>query len=298
MGIVAPPPRVEGKVTLADGRCIGFAEYGAPDGRPVLWFHGTPGARRQIPVAAREAAQLHGVRLISLERPGVGSSTPYLYEAVLGWTADVDECTDRLGVDRFGLVGLSGGGPYALACAYHSPDRVVSGAVLGSVAPTRGDDAVPGGLVDLAARAAPLLVALHQPFGQALWAAVRLARPVASPAFELYLRTAPAGDRRVCRTPGMKDMFIDDLLRGSRRWFTAPLLDLVLFGREWGFPLGRVEVPVHLWHGDSDNIVPLAHGRHLATRLPRADLRIRATEGHLGSLDAASEVLETLLADW
>jgi pimeloyl-ACP methyl ester carboxylesterase len=298
MGTGTPPPRVEGAITLANGRNIGFAEYGAPEGRPVLWFHGTPGARRQVPVAAREAAELRGVRLICLERPGVGGSTPHLYDRVLGWADDVDECADRLDIGRFALVGLSGGGPYVLACGHQMPDRTVSGALLGGVAPTRGDDAVPGGLVDLAARATPFLVALTQPAGQALWAAVRLGRPVASQAFDLYLRTVPEGDRLVCRIPGMKDMFIDDLLSGSRRWFTAPVFDIVLFGKHWGFALGDVNVPMHLWHGDADNIVPLAHGRHLAERLPRADLRIRPREGHLGNLGAASEVLDALLADW
>jgi pimeloyl-ACP methyl ester carboxylesterase len=294
----APPPRLEGVITLSDRRRVGFAEYGSPHGRPVFWFHGTPGARRQIPDTARRAAAERGVRLIALERPGVGSSSPHLFDSVLEWTTDVEQCAEQLGIDRFAVVGLSGGGPYALACAFRWPDRVASAGVLGGVAPTRGDDAVAGGLVDLAARSAPLLVALYHPVGHALWATVRMIRPLASPLFELYVAMSPQGDQQVFRSPGMKDMFIDDLLRGSRRRFAAPVCDLVLFGRHWGFSLSDVKVPVHFWQGDADPIVPLHHGRHLAAIVPDADLRIRQGESHLGGLGAASEVLDTILTDW
>jgi pimeloyl-ACP methyl ester carboxylesterase len=264
----------------------------------VLWFHGTPGARRQIPEAARLAAVERDVRLVTLERPGVGASTPHLFGRVLDWTDDVEVCAERLGVDRFGVVGLSGGGPYALACAYRWPDRIVAAAVLGGVAPTRGRDAIGGGLVDLAARAAPLLGALRIPISHGLWATVRVVRPLASPIFDLYVHLSPQGDREVFRSPGMKAMFLDDLLGGSRRWFGAPMCDLVLFGRHWGFDLMEVKVPVHFWHGDADPIVPLLHGRHLATAVPDADLQIRPGESHLGGLGAAGEVLDALLTDW
>ncbi len=293
---MATSPRLEGSIPLPDGRRIGFAEYGSPEGRPVLWFHGTPGARRQIPEAARLAAVEREVRLIALERPGVGASSPHLFGCVLDWTDDVDVCAERLGVDRFGVVGLSGGGPYALACAFRWPDRVTTAAVLGGVAPTRGDDAIDGGLVDLAARTAPLLGALRVPISHGLWATVRIVQPLASPLFDLYVRLSPEGDRQVFRSPGMKAMFIDDLLGGSRRWFGAPMCDLVLFGRHWGFNLVEVKVPVHFWHGDADPIVPLRHGRHLAATVPDAEIRVRRGESHLGGLGAAHEILEVVVS--
>src|SRR4051794_21728963 len=111
-----PVPVHEGTVTLADGRRLGYASYGDQDGDTVFWFHGTPGARRQISPDVNDIADRRGVRVIILERPGVGESTPHLYDRVIDWAGDVEEVADHFGADRFALAGLSGGGPYVLAC--------------------------------------------------------------------------------------------------------------------------------------------------------------------------------------
>ena len=88
-------PRKEHGIRLADGRRLGVAEFGDREGTPILWFHGTPGARRQIPVPARVAAAERGLRLLGIERPGIGWSTPHLYDSVLGWARDIEELADR-----------------------------------------------------------------------------------------------------------------------------------------------------------------------------------------------------------
>ncbi|WP_310526374.1 alpha/beta hydrolase, partial [Nocardioides sp.] len=131
-------PTLEGTVAVRHGRRLSFAEYGPRDGRPVVWMHGTPGARRQIPLEARAFAAELGVRIIGIDRPGIGASSPYLYADVLEWTEDLRLLLDALGVDTFRLVGLSGGGPYVLAAGAAMPDRVHAAAVLGGVAPTQG----------------------------------------------------------------------------------------------------------------------------------------------------------------
>jgi pimeloyl-ACP methyl ester carboxylesterase len=264
----------------------------------VLWFHGTPGARRQIPPVARLAAHERDVRLIGVERPGVGASTPYLHRRIVDYTRDIDDFTTRLGIDRFGVVALSGGGPYALACAHEMPDRVVAAAVLGGVAPTRGADAPDGGVVRLTSTFQPLLHVFRQPLSFGLWAFTRLAKPLASQVFDLYMRMSPEGDRQVFARPEMKAMFLDDLVGGSARRFNAFVYDLVLFGRDWGFSVRDLTVPIRFWHGDADHIVPLAHGEHLSRLVPGATLTVRPGESHLGSLDAAEEILDTVLGFW
>jgi len=291
-------PRVEGAVTLRDGRRIGFAEYGPAGGRPVLWFHGTPGGRRQVPPEMRTAAAERGVRLVALERPGVGASTAHAYTSILDVADDVEECVDQLGIDRFGLIGLSGGGPYVLACAHQFPERVVAGAIIGSVAPSRGDDAAEGGAVALTARFNCLLATVREPLSLSLWAAVRLLRPFASPAFDLFARLSPAGDRDVFASPGMKEMFTDDLIRASRRQLRAPILDLVLFGRDWGFSPRDVAVPMYFWHGDEDYIVPVGHGEHLAALVPGAEFHVKVGAAHLANLTLGVVVLDAILAHW
>jgi pimeloyl-ACP methyl ester carboxylesterase len=291
-------PRVERTVTLRDGRRIGLAEFGPAEGRVVLWFHGTPGARRQVPPAVRDAAFERGVRVVSIERPGVGASTAHSYSSILDWTDDVGEVVDQLGIERYGVIGLSGGGPYVLACAYRFPERVVAAAVIGSVAPTRGEDAPEGGVVSLTARFNSLLGALEAPLRIGLWGTVRVLHPFASPIFDLYARLSPAGDQDVFASPGVKEMFIDDLLRATRCQCGAVVLDLVLFGRDWGFTPRDIVVPVYFWHGDEDYIVPVAHGQHLAGLVPGAELHVEVGAAHLANLTLGLEVLDALLAHW
>jgi pimeloyl-ACP methyl ester carboxylesterase len=202
---------------------------------------------------------------------------------------------DTLGIDTLRLIGLSGGGPYVLAAGVAMPDRVHGVGILGGVAPTTGDDAVDGGLIQLAVRLAPLLSVARVPLGVALTGAIRLIRPVAGPVLDLYAAVQPPGDRNLLSRPEFKAMFLDDLLNGSRFQTSAPLTDLVLFTRDWGFAAADVTVPVRWWHGDDDHIVPLAHGQHLVERLPDATLKVIAGESHLGGLGIAQEVLGALM---
>ena len=104
-------PRVEGTVTLHDGRRIGFAEYGPPSGRPVLWFHGTPGARRQVPPTARTAADELGVRIVALERPGVGASSPHAYDSIVDYAPPEPMTTIDKIVDNSRMLHDLGGQP-------------------------------------------------------------------------------------------------------------------------------------------------------------------------------------------
>ncbi|MCU1592306.1 MAG: hypothetical protein JWP11_3562 [Frankiales bacterium] len=291
-------PLIEGTVTLEDGRRLGFAEFGRPHGRAVLWMHGTPGARRQIPQAARVAAAELDLRLIGVDRPGVGLSTPHRYDALGDFADDLTYLLDRLGIDEFAMLGLSGGGPYVLATAHAMPDRMKVGGVLGGVAPTVGPDAADGGIVDLARRFAPLLAGLHLPLGWLLAGFFWSTRPVAVPAFRLYARFSPEGDRLVFARPEMQAMLLDDLLTGGRPGLRAPVYDVLLFGRDWGFSVRDITVPIHWWHGDADHIVPLAHGRHVAQLLRHGHFYVRPGESHMGTLGAAEEILGTLLADW
>jgi pimeloyl-ACP methyl ester carboxylesterase len=127
---------------------------------------------------------------------------------------------------------------------------------------------------------------------------IRLALPVRDQCLDLYMATCPESDRQLFRRADMRAMFMDDIIRGTRRFAHAPLFDLVLFNRHWGFELSDISVPIHLWQGDADNIVPLEHGEHLASLIPNADLRIRPGESHLGALADDEETFASILEDW
>ncbi|WP_418058585.1 alpha/beta fold hydrolase [Pimelobacter simplex] len=289
-------PTLEGSVAVRDGRRLSFAEYGSPRGPAIVWMHGTPGARRQIPVDARAYAAEAGVRIIGIDRPGIGSSTPYLYPDVRDWTADLALLLDALAIDTLRVIGLSGGGPYALAAGAAMPERVRGVGVLGGVAPARGPDAAEGGIIRLAVHAAPVLAATRVPLGMALTGAIRTVKPLAGPALDLYAAVQPPGDKNLLGRPEFKAMFLDDLLNGSRFQTSAPLADLLLFTRDWGFALDDVRVPVRWWHGDDDHIVPFRHGQHCVDRLPDATMTTIDGESHLGGLGIAQKVMAELLA--
>jgi pimeloyl-ACP methyl ester carboxylesterase len=292
------PPRLEAAIVLEDDRQLGYAEYGPSHGRPVIWFHGSPGARRQISPSARDAAHDRDVRIIAVERPGIGASTPHLYESMLGFAVDIRRLCDALEVERFSVAGLSGGGPYALACAHEMPEQVVSVAVLGGVAPTVGRDAARGGLSPVTRMLSPVVARTRVPLGAALRGLIRVLEPLADQAIDLFARTMPPGDQRVFADRATRQMFADDLIRGSRHHMQAMFLDAVLFGRHWGFQLDAIQTPVHLWYGDADTFVPVAHAEHMAERIPNSTLVMRPDEGHLASLGASHEIIDTILSHW
>jgi pimeloyl-ACP methyl ester carboxylesterase len=291
-------PRLEGTIGLDDGRRLGFAEFGAHRGRPVFWLHGTPGGRRQIPQPARVAADELGLRLIGVDRPGTGASDPHLYHQLVDFAADLEELADRLDLDDFGVIGLSGGGPYTLAIAHELPKRVRAVVVLGGVAPSVGPEAAEGGIVSLTARFQMPLTALREPLAFGISHLVRTARPLGNTGVRLYARISPEGDRRLLSRPEFAAMFLDDLFVGGRTGLRAPIYDAVLFGRDWGFSVSDITVPVVWWHGDADHIIPFRHGQHMVSLLPNSVMRIQPGESHLGGLGEAEEVLSSLLEAW
>lgn len=264
----------------------------------MLWFHGTPGGRRQVPESLRRHVGGLGVRLVVVERPGYGASTRRDYDEVRTVTADVDELLEALGIDRFCVAALSGGGPYALACAHDFPDRVVAASILGGVAPHVGPDAVPGGTVGALAPLGGIADTLAAPVGTAIAGIITALAPVASPGLDLVARLFPAGDREVFARPDIKAMFIDDIVRTARHRVPGPALDLRVFVRPWGFALGDVAVPVHFWHGDADPIVTIAQARHMADRVPNATFVLRPGESHLGAFAVAEDAVVAAMAHW
>jgi pimeloyl-ACP methyl ester carboxylesterase len=292
-----PRPHHESLVVLPGGRGLGYAEYGDPDGDPVLWFHGTPGARKQVPPDGPALAAKLGIRLIGVERPGTGFSTPYVYRRVADWADDLERFADALGLDRFAVVGLSGGGPYVLAACHGLPDRVVAGCVLGGIGPTRGPEAAPG-YTKLLPLIEPVLGLLQVPLGELMTHLIRPVTKVASQGYDLYTHIAPASDRGIMRRPEMKSMFIYDLVTACQGGLRAPVADLVVFGRDWGFSLRDIKVPVKFWHGDADGIVPLSHGEFQWGLVPNSEFQLCPGGGHFAGFILANEVFGFIDEHW
>ena len=293
-----PRPNKESLIPLDGGRSLGYAEYGDPDGDPVLWFHGTPGARKQLPPDAPALAAERGIRLIGVERPGTGYSTNYTYERIIEWAEDLEAFADGLGIRKFATVGLSGGGPYVLAACHAMPDRVVAGAVLGGIGPTRGPETAPG-YTRLLPLLYPVLSAVRRPLAELLSSGVKAIRSVASEGYDLYKNyISPPSDRAVLADPAMKAVFLYDLMTALEGGLRAPVSDIVLFGRHWGFSLREIKVPVRFWHGDADRIVPLSHGQFQAALVPGADLVVCPGGGHFAGYILGRDVLDWISTVW
>jgi pimeloyl-ACP methyl ester carboxylesterase len=284
-------------VPLPDGRRLEVWLAGPADGLPVVSHHGTPGCGRPDRLLVATAAE-RGIRLVRPSRPGYGGSDRHPGRDVFAVAADTAAVLDTLGHGRVAVMGGSGGGPHALATAAGLGERVVAVATLAGAGPYDGE-----GLDFLAGMGQDNL----DEFGAALageeqlrpfLAAVRQALLVATPEqiVEELGSLLPAPDRAVLNGELGEDIaenFRHALAPGIEGW----LDDDIAFTRPWGFDLNDVRVPVSVWQGDLDLMVPAAHGRWLAAALPTARPHLLPDDGHL-SIEAgrAGEILDELVA--
>jgi pimeloyl-ACP methyl ester carboxylesterase len=261
---------------LAGGRGLGFTDYGPADGFPVLFFHGF-GTTRVICPPVEPAAEL-GLRLIAVDRPGIGLSEPMPGRRLLDWPADVAAVADELGLQKFSIVGWSGGGPYAMACAVEMPERVRSIALVSSPAPLAGGESGYLRRFDRhAVRAAsrtPWIVRL------AMWQWGRSQRKDAARFFDESVADMCAEDQAVLAEPELRDRMIANSAELYRQGGRGMYDEALILARPWGFELSDVKVPVDIWYGVKDGTVPEGMTAHLARNIEGAELHQYADEGH------------------
>lgn len=269
----------EHRLRLADGRTLACLELGDPSGPPVLYFHGYPGSRLEARVAATAAARL-GLRLLSVDRPGFGQSTFQSRRRIGNWAADIGALADQLGLQRFSIVGVSGGGPYALACAARLAHRLARVALVCPLGPLDVAGGKEGMLAQdrlmllLAAHAAPLARGVVHMLAH--WMRQDAAR---------YVKFMMAGmvspDRELFADPGYRSLVQESTAEALRQGGQGAAWELTLIARPWDFRLQDVRMPVSLWQGLADQILPAAMARRLAAALPACNPRYLPGEGHL-----------------
>jgi len=296
--IMASPPYEVGATTLRDGRTTGWACFGDPTGDPVFWFHGSPGARAQLPGDTNQLAIERRLRIIGVERPGTGDSTFIAHEKVLDFVDDVTQVADDLELEQFGAIGLSGGGPFVLGLAHEHPTRMRSGVVIGGVGPTRGPDAIISHTL-LLVPAAAVLERVRQPIGSVIGAAIRTLAPWGAPFLKAFF-VLEWGDRDAMgNSPQTSQQLLADLIDAARRsGVRAPIEDLILFGRHWGFELGDIKVPITFWGGTSDPIVPYVHAERQSKRVPGAKLRTIEHRGHFAGYTEPHDIFDSIREQW
>jgi pimeloyl-ACP methyl ester carboxylesterase len=280
------------KLTLADGRTLGYAEYGDRKGWPLVYLHGFPGSRLAGGVID-EAARADGVRVLAPERPGLGRSSPQPGRTLLDHAADVRALVEGLGISRFAVLGESGGGPYALACAYALPEQVECAAVvcgLGRVGCAGWTDglATKERIGYALARRAPLCA------GWALVPIAAWARLWPRAFLHVTRWQLEDADREVLRG-SLGGLVAADFAEAFRQGGRGVGQDLALLFRPWPFEPAAIRVPVVFLHGTADRTVSLAATRGLAASLPGAQLRVFEGHGHFSLLaDKADEVLRVM----
>jgi pimeloyl-ACP methyl ester carboxylesterase len=287
------------RIEVLDGRSVAIDCWGDPKGFPVFLLHGTPGSHSG-PVPRTSVLYQLGVRLISYDRPGYGDSDRHPGRSVAAAAWDVQDIADRLGLGPFGVVGRSGGGPHALACAaFLGGNRLRSVAVLVGLAPSDAtgldwfegmsdsnvneyelaalaeDDAV---VADLTRRAAEisqdpesLLNALEKEMAK--------------------------DDKRVAFDVGIRRHLIETYREAIKNGPNGWIDDVLAFRRPWGFELGKITTRVRLWHGDQDVFSPVAHSRWMADKIPSARMEVEPGAAHFGAMEMLPKVLAQLKED-
>lgn len=279
-------------VKTADCRTVAVETFGNPAGKPVFLLHGTPGSR--FGPTPRSSVLYHlGVHLIATDRPGYGGSDRLMGRQVVHAAADVQAVADHLGLDRFAVVGRSGGAPHALACGALLPDRVHRVAALVSLAPwaAEGLDWF-GGMAASNVRAYRAAERDHQRITASM--ELRASRIREDPAALIAgLRSELSGtDRAVVSDAGIRRMLQRNYREAFRQNADGWIDDVLAFTTDWGFKAEDITAATWLWHGADDMFSPVDHSRWLAAHIPHATLFLEPGAAHFASLRVLTAALK------
>jgi len=264
---------------LPDGRRLGYVQYGADRGEPFFYFHGMPGSRYECRILHASALAL-GLRIYAVDRPGYGLSDGLEHRTLIDWPHDVTTLADGLGIETFGIIAVSGGGPYALACAHEIPERIRSIGIVGGLGPVN-TPALRHAMSGLArfgfvlARTWPM--ALQGLYGVPLSLLSKI-RPAL--AIRLLAQSLGGADKPVLLRDDVLGFLSENLREAFCQGASAPLQDILLYQSCWGFELGDIHKHIHLWHGNADRVVPCSHSEFVHAQLADAELSILPGEGH------------------
>ena len=280
---------------LRDRRVLGYAEYGDPTGTPVFFFHGLPGSRRQRHPDDSIAIEL-GAHIITIDRPGYGFSDFQPGRTLLDWPDDVAQLADALNIQRFAAIGLSGGGPYLLSCAYKMPERITSATVISGMGPVDSPEGMKGMMVSMRLG---LGIAPRVPWGfvrLALDPVVKMISRNPLGVKKLVPSSAPEADKKAFARPDIQEVDRQDLYEAYRNGAQGAFWEVVLLATPWGFRLEDIHKKIYLWHGEEDTTVPQHMGRYVARTLSDCKSRFYPGEGHTLIYNYWREILTVAVA--
>ena len=283
-------------VEVPDGRQVQVTTVGPRDGLALVFHTGTPGGLTECPPITAAAAA-NGLRMVMYSRPGYGKSDPLPGRSVADAAADVAAVLDQIGAARFVTAGWSGGGPHALATAALLAGRCAAAATIAGVAPypARGLDWLEGMAEENVTEFATAMRGGSALKGMLEAMAGELVEVTADAIAGAFGELVSAADRAA-----LSDGFAEYYARSTRAALSTGIAgwldDDLAFVRDWGFSLDQVTIPVSVWFGDQDAMVPRAHGEWLAAQIAQAQAHPLPGEGHLTLVHARiGEILHDLV---
>lgn len=279
--IIADESQTSKTIQLRGGRKLGYAEYGAANGRPLLHFHGWPGSRLEARLVAEPATRAD-VRLIGIDRPGMGLSDFMPGRTILDWVEDVIELVDDLGIEHFAIEGISSGGVYAIACALKIPQRLTACSIISGMGPFEA------GLEGMKIRnRAALFVAKNLPWllRPLLWGIMgryRHHQPKIDGLLLNMVKEFPAPDKKLILNPEIRQHLATAMKEAFRQGTLGLAYEGRLLTKPWGFHLGDISCNnIYLWHGVLDVDVPISMARFVADAIPNCRTKFFPYDGHI-----------------
>jgi pimeloyl-ACP methyl ester carboxylesterase len=288
--------KTDNLIDLPDGRKLAYAEYGEPDGHPVMHFHGSMSSRLEPLFFGDDLLNQYGLRFIALDRPGMGQSDFQPNRGLTDWTKDVVFLADRLNIEQFSVLAISGGAGYAAVCAAKIPERLHS-VVIVSGGWQVDDEAVKNTQFPLNFL---LIVASKAPF--LLPAMLNISNLSFQGSPEKVLarmkKSMPAPDYNALTQSGNINFFLQPTIEGLRRGTKGAAWDFQLSAHDWDFGLEEIQIPLVLFHGEQDKSVPVENVRRkISSSLPTARLVTYQDEGHVSIIiNRYDEIFKALVA--
>lgn len=286
----------ENFVQLKSGGHLAFSEYGDPNGMPAFFCHGWPSSRTMAELTDAPAREL-GVRIISADRPGISRSAFQANRKLIDWPPVLQQLIDHLGIERFHILAISGGAPYAYAAAWAMPERVRAIAIVSGAPP----------IVDLSDHSGLLklyrwMLALRRTRPRLLRNLFYIARPIARLRMPirfrpLFLKLLYPCDAEALRDDAAFQACFDSARRAWRGSAEGVMIDAQVYGEPWGFKLEDIDLPVRLWHGKEDRAFSFRIAQEMAARLPNCRARYIDKAGHYSlPIRHMREILEDLVS--
>jgi pimeloyl-ACP methyl ester carboxylesterase len=284
---------------LPDGRTLGYAEYGDPQGRPLFYFHGWPSSRVEFAgLNGDQIAKQLNVRVIAPDRPGFGLSSDQPRHKFTDWPLDVSRLADHLGLERFAIVGYSASSPYTLACAHALSVQLTAVGVVSGVAQPFSNSGATEGMPTI------MLWTTARIHPRITWLLFNLMKNTIAnaprdrlPASAKQAMMAEADFAFIKRHPAAMAASMDGGAEAIRQGGLGPAEAAALYWKPWGFRLEDIQMKVHVWHGEDDLNAPFAaHGKVLAQKLPNAEVKFYPGEGHISLIHKyLKTILEALI---